>query len=169
MPTPSSPLPPLFQTEAILKLLSGATFLLLPTTILKNLTTAPYPAPSVALVRIFGSQTLAFSIPLFLAAREGAEARRLVYWTLLAREGFLGAALVGQLVGSYGGEGEGGREGEERDRLLEEGSLGGRDGEEDRRVGVGRLRCGVWGWMVVEVVPFVLGRGWVLGWKGDWF
>lgn len=89
---PPSPLHSLFLTEAILKVLGGATFILFPSAISKNLAAPPYTTLSTSLIRSLGTQTIAFSIPLFLAARSGTlgkEGRRSVYWTVLAREGFL--------------------------------------------------------------------------------
>ncbi|KAF1951197.1 hypothetical protein CC80DRAFT_539095 [Byssothecium circinans] len=175
-PPPPSPLPTLFLTEAVLKVLAGATFLLFPTSILQNLSPEPFSPSSLALVRSFGTQTIAFGIPLFLTARADAGTRRLVYATLLAREGFLAVGLLGQVAGLYFGVGrEGGGSGGEgevegqRERLLEEGRVGKeRDGVEDRRVGEEMLRRGLGVW-VVEVLPFVVGRVWVLGWRGEWF
>ncbi|KAJ4305885.1 hypothetical protein N0V90_001418 [Kalmusia sp. IMI 367209] len=63
------PLRTLFLTEAILKVIGGTIFLFAPSTILKNLSFPPYSMLSTSLIRNLGTQTLAFSIPLFLAAR----------------------------------------------------------------------------------------------------
>jgi hypothetical protein len=43
-----------------------------------------------------------------------------------------------------------------------------RGGEEDRMVEGGGLRRGLWLW-VAELVPFVLGRMWILGTRPAWF
>lgn len=171
MPPPrTSPLPTLFLTEATLKLISAAIFIASPPTILKHLVPAPYSPLSTSLIRAFGTQTLAFSVPLFLAARGGGkETRRIVYVAMLAREGFLAVGLVGEMVGLWargrkGGEGDGGKE-----RAVEEGRVGEERAmgeEEDERRGVLIRGLGLW---VAELVPFVFGRVWVLGWRGEWF
>ncbi|KAF2809434.1 uncharacterized protein BDZ99DRAFT_28486 [Mytilinidion resinicola] len=138
---PPSPLPSLFLAEALLKVAGGAYFLLSPTTILTLTSTPPFPASARMLIQHLGSQTLAFSVPLFLAARSTPRAvasRRIVYWAVLAREGFLMGTLLWQIWGF-----DGGREGE-------------------------FTREGLWRW-VAELAPFVVGRVWVLGWRGEWF
>ncbi|KAF2490810.1 hypothetical protein BU16DRAFT_621511 [Lophium mytilinum] len=145
MPPSSSPLPTLFLTEALLKVAGGAYFLLSPSTILGLTSVPPFPASSLTLIQHLGSQTLAFSIPLFLASRNTPQAiasRRIVYWAVLAREGFLMTTLLWQ-IWKFEGGGEGRREGE-------------------------FTREGLWRW-VAELAPFVVGRVAVLGWRGEWF
>ncbi|KAF2251251.1 hypothetical protein BU26DRAFT_563193 [Trematosphaeria pertusa] len=96
-PSTRSPLPTLLLTEAVLKLLGGAIFFLSPTSVLKNLASQPYSPASLSLIRSLGTQTIAFSVPLFLSARSDAKSvgsRRIVYWGLLAREGVLALGYV---------------------------------------------------------------------------
>ncbi|PVI04689.1 hypothetical protein DM02DRAFT_668889 [Periconia macrospinosa] len=176
--SPPIPLTTLFLTEGTLKLISGFTFILSPHSILKNLypsSPSPsqhpsYPPVSVALTRIFGSQTIAFSIPLFFAARADKRIKKLVYLTMLAREGCLAAILLGQLTIGYFWEGKGEGVGtvEGGDRILEEGRVGEVKGEGVRReMESVALRRGLWVWLA-EVAPFVVARVAVLGW-GSWF
>ena len=168
-----SPLRNLFLTEAILKVLGGASFILFPTTILKNLVAPPHTQISILLIRSLGTQTIAFSVPLFLAVRSwgglSKEARRLVYWTLLAREGFLMCGFLGA-IGTIGFSGRGsGSDKDSAERELEEGKA--RDlriAAEDEVVQQRRLRKGLWLW-VAELVPFVVGRVWILTQKEEWF
>ena len=169
-PMPSSPLHTLFLTEAILKILGGATFILFPSSILKNLIAPPYTPALTLLVRCLGTQTLAFSIPLFLAARShglGKEGRRLVYWSVLAREGFLMIGLLGGIAGIWSrGRAQ---DGLRVERSLEEGKGGeSRAAEEDQAVEQRMLQRGSWLW-VAELVPFVVGRVWILTQKEEWF
>ncbi|KAF2123114.1 hypothetical protein BDV96DRAFT_561984 [Lophiotrema nucula] len=177
-PSSPSPLPTLLLTEALLKLLGGTLFLLSPATILKNLMQPPYPDPSLSLIRSLGTQTLAFSVPLFLASTRrfrGPGVRRVVYWTLLAREGILAAGLLGQIVYLRYQEWCATREpesgvGKDVDvKALEEGRAGetareARDRREERKI----LKRGLWLW-VAELVPFVVGRIWILEMKPGWF
>lgn len=167
-----SPLRTLFFAEAVLKLIGGAIFIISPTTILKNLTLSPYSSISTTLVRSLGTQTLAFSIPLFLAARKdraSAGSRRVVYWALLAREGFLMAGLVGQAGALYlWGDQPSGKESADP-RAVEEGLA--REElsvVEDRKLEQRILTQGIRLW-VAELVPFVAARMWVLGWRQNWF
>ncbi|KAF2658644.1 hypothetical protein K491DRAFT_713358 [Lophiostoma macrostomum CBS 122681] len=168
-----SPLPTLFLTEAVLKIIGGSIFFFSPATILKNLASPPYAPSSVSLIRSLGTQTIAFSIPLFLASRSDAvsvRSRRLVYWTMLAREGVLGLGLGWQILEGWWGErclGVG--DGDEDAKALEEGLVGeSRVRAEDEGLGSRKLRRGMWIW-IAELVPFVVGRLWVLGWRGEWF
>lgn len=135
----SGPLGPLFLTEAILKVAGGLFFVLYPKHILSLMTSSP-TASSVGLIQNLGSQTLAFSVPLFLASRKDPQAiasRRIVYWAVLARESFLMGSILWQL---WRGESEMG----------------------------GLTRKGLWNW-VAELAPFVIGRIWILTWKPAWF
>ncbi|KAF2014820.1 hypothetical protein BU24DRAFT_423736 [Aaosphaeria arxii CBS 175.79] len=169
-----NPLPLLLLSEGVLKVIGGSVFLFSPTTILKNLQSAPCTATSISLIRNLGTQTLAFSIPLFLAARNDVvsiKSRRLVYWTLLGREGLLALGLLGQIGWSHVGQWKSpvDKGAEERERLLEEGlgyDLKGRD--EDVRWDERVLRKGLLLW-VAELTPFILGRIWILTMKKDWF
>ncbi|KAF2262961.1 hypothetical protein CC78DRAFT_569372 [Lojkania enalia] len=174
----ASPLPTLFLIEAVLKVIGGSIFYFSPSTILKQLQVPPYPQTSLSLIQSLGTQTLAFSIPLFLTARSDEKScgcRRLVYWMMLGREGLLAAGLLGQIGWSYvtewgsgDREGVGRKKGEKDARRLEEGMKisGSEEGVEEEAVQ--KLRRGLWLW-VVELTPFVLGRIWVLGWRGEWF
>ncbi|KAH7132209.1 hypothetical protein B0J11DRAFT_521084 [Dendryphion nanum] len=150
-----TPLPFLFRTEAILKVLGGVIFLLSPATILQNLQTAPHHPTSLSLIRSLGTQTLAFSIPLFLAARNDAtsvRSRRIVYLAVLGREGLLAVENV-----------------DEDDKALEEGyGLVRRAKEEDEGFANRKLRRGLWLW-VAELVPFIIGRVWILRSRSEWF
>lgn len=159
----------LFLTEAFLKLLGGAIFILSHTTILKKLAFPPYDSLSVSLIRNLGTQTIAFSIPLFLAARRDAVSvgsRRIVYWTLLAREGCLMVGILGQMGWAWL-QGDGDEDGV--DRAVEEGLVQKqRDEVEDRGLQRHRLAKGM-AWWVAELLPFVVGRLWVLGSRRTWF
>ncbi|KAF2710185.1 hypothetical protein K504DRAFT_501457 [Pleomassaria siparia CBS 279.74] len=197
LPISNSPLPKLFIAEGILKVLGGSIFFFSPTLILKNLAAPPYNASSLSLIQSMGTQTLAFSIPLFLAARgdfASAKSRKIVYCALLAREGFLGLGLLGQLGLSYAkewwrggfvGSAEAGPRRTTKERLMalarsapSTGDFvmpGGWEEEEGEDVKVllereeqERLRCGLWLW-VAELAPFVIGRAWILSSKGSWF
>jgi hypothetical protein len=144
----TSPVPTLFLTEALLKVAGGLYFLLSPSTILSLTSTPPFPASSLSLIQHLGSQTIAFSIPLFLAARNTPQAvasRRIVYWAVLGREGLLMATLLWQIWG-FRGDGEGKKRGHGEGGFTEK---------------------GLWRW-VGELAPFVVGRAWVLGWRGSW-
>ncbi|PSN66222.1 hypothetical protein BS50DRAFT_635367 [Corynespora cassiicola Philippines] len=166
--TSPSPLRTLFLTEAVLKVLGGTFFFLSPATILGDLAQPPYSAATLTLMRNLGTQTLAFSVPLFLAARrdpDSVRCRKLVYWALLGREGFLGLGLLWQIGKGWWGERRKVREAEE-ERGIEEGrgkGVVGREVEEGKF-----LRTGLWIW-VAELAPFVLGRVWVLGYRERWF
>lgn len=170
------PLQNLFLVEAVLKVMGGSIFFFSPTTILKNLTSAPFSATSISLIRSLGTQTVAFSIPLFLVSwnigRLGSRSsRKLVYWTLLAREGFLALGILAQIAASHFKELS--RRGETSEgadaAALEEGLVKDRRGEEeDALVEERRLRKGLWYW-VAELMPFVVGRLWILRRREDWF
>jgi hypothetical protein len=166
----SSPLRTLFLTEAILKVLGGATFILFPSTIAQNLTALPCTPLSTNLLRGLGTQTVAFSVPLFLAAWSGTlsrEGRRLVYWTVLAREGFLMAGLLGGIATSWISNHAGNTLGIERG--LEEGKGQVVRAEEADKVSEEKkLRRGLWLW-VAELAPFVVARLWILTQREEWF
>jgi len=193
LPPSNSPLPALFKTEGILKVLGGSVFLFSPTLILQNLTSSPYPSSSLSLVQTVGTQTLAFSIPLFLASRAdiaSVKSRKIVYYALLAREGFLGLGLLGQLGMSYAREWRrsGNKPGPKRstkerllalarkpasDEFIMPGGWGAEEDSEDMKVllereAQERLRRGLWLW-VAELVPFVVGRLWILSYRENWF
>lgn len=167
-PNPS-PLRTLFLTEAFLKLLGGAIFISSPSTILKNLTITPHDSVSKSLIRNLGTQTVAFSVPLFLAARQDAGSvgsRRIVYWTLFAREGCLMVGILGQLGWAWL---QGDRDENEVARAVEEGLVQKkRDEVEDRELEKRKLAVGM-AWWVVELLPFVVGRLWVLSSRRRWF
>ena len=68
-----------------------------------------------------------------------------------------------------GTDGLDGDEGDEAARAVEEGLLGEKRNEaEDRGVEERKLVRGM-GWWFAELVPFVVARVWVLGWKVEWF
>ncbi|KAK7185132.1 hypothetical protein DPSP01_000753 [Paraphaeosphaeria sporulosa] len=171
--SPSSPMRTLLLTEATLKLLSGTLFLVSPSAVLARLSPPPHTRVPTLLIRLLGTQTLAFAVPLFLAA--GADmsgpTRRVVYWACLARETFLAVGLVGMMARLYldeGGRGEGGWEGVD-ERSVEEGMAGEKRGMVDDARAEGWVLFKGMGWWVGELVPFVVGRAWVLGWRGAWF
>lgn len=163
-----SPLATLFLTEAILKVIGGSIFFISPSTILKNLQSPPYPPISLCLIRSLGTQTIAFSIPLFLAARSEGKSKRIVYWTLLGREGLLGLGLLAQVGWSYFSEWR--EQHEEVDvKALEEGFAAEKRGQkEDEQLEVLKLRKGIWLW-TAELVPFIVGRIWILKQREAWF
>ena len=92
--------------------------------------------------------------------------RRIVYWTLLAREGCLMVGILGQMGWAWM-QGDGDEDGV--DRAVEEGLVRKkRDEVEDRRLQRHRMVKGM-AWWVAELVPFVVGRLWVLGLRRTWF
>lgn len=106
--TSPSPLGRLFLIEGVLKVLGGLSFLVLPEYYLTKALpiTPPITPSSMSLFQNIGSQTLAFSVPLFLASRETPEAvasRRIVYWAILARETFLAVSILLQKGDQQGG------------------------------------------------------------------
>jgi hypothetical protein len=170
----TSPLRTLFITEGILKVLGGAIFFFSPSTILQQLQEPPYGLSSLSLVQSLGIQTIAFSIPLFLAARRdeaSLKSRKIVYWALLGREGFLALGLLGQIGWNYfvPGWAKSSIEVEYGEaRALEEGYGRVNNRREDLALHLKYLRRGLWLW-ILELVPFVVGRIWVLKWKAHWF
>jgi hypothetical protein len=168
----ASPLSTLFPIEGILKIIGGSIFILYPSTILKNLQEPPYPATSLSLIRSLGTQTIAFSIPLFLAAKSRQPSvKRGVYLTLLGREGLLALGLFAQIGWSFVAEryARKGGPGDDEIAALEEGNAleikGRRD---DQQAATQKWRRGSWFW-IAELVPFIMGRIWILTRRDIWF
>lgn len=99
----------------------------------------------------------------------------MVYWTLLGREGLLALGLLAQIGWSHFLDWRARKNGveeedrEKESRLLEEGFGAERRARaEDENRAVKILRKGMWLW-VVELVPFIVGRVWLLQRKGQWF
>jgi len=108
MTSPESPLSMIFLVEGILKVLGGLAFLVLPKFCLTNalMINPPLTASSITLFQGIGSQTLAFSVPLLLASRNTPQAvasRRIVYWSIFARESFPLLSLLFQEGDQQGG------------------------------------------------------------------
>lgn len=77
--------------------------------------------------------------------------------------GLLVWGRAGEMHGVHGGDDDGDV------RAVEEGLVMERRGKgEDWKVERQKLVGGL-GWWVAELVPFVVARVWVLGWKGEWF
>lgn len=92
-----------------------------------------------------------------------------MYWTVLAREGFLAAGLLGQIARSWCFEGRKGDGGGKDAKALEEGlGVVRRAEEEDEELAGRKLRRGLWLW-VAELAPFIVGRLWILQRRREWF
>jgi hypothetical protein len=96
----SSPIRGLFITEGLMKLAGGLIFIGSPRTILAMAMPPPIPSSSLLLTRMLGTQTFTLGISMLLASSNAPAAvasRRVVYWTIFARDATLVAALGWQL------------------------------------------------------------------------
>ncbi|KAH9885885.1 hypothetical protein F4778DRAFT_488700 [Xylariomycetidae sp. FL2044] len=94
-----SPLRTLLLTEGVLKFVGGLMFIVSPQTPLSVAIKNPIPPSSLLLVRLLGTQTFTLGIPMLLASRRTQAAvasRRIVYWTVFARDATLLAMLAVQ-------------------------------------------------------------------------
>ncbi|KAI1488577.1 hypothetical protein F5X96DRAFT_671513 [Biscogniauxia mediterranea] len=139
---PQSPLRTLFLTEGLMKLAGGLVFIASPQTPLAVAVAPPIPSSAMLLTRLLGTQTLILGVSLLLASARSARAvasRRVVYWTVFARDATLLTVLTLQLwVGDNGSD-----------------ALG---------FTSGGLR--VW---ISELTPFFVGHLWILLRKPHWF
>ncbi|OTA96287.1 hypothetical protein M434DRAFT_392949 [Hypoxylon sp. CO27-5] len=97
---PASPLRLLFLTEGVMKLLGGMVFIVSPQTPLAVAVAAPIPPAALLLTRLLGTQTLTLGISMLLASAKTPKAessRRVVYWTVFARDATLVTVLALQL------------------------------------------------------------------------
>ncbi|KAI0830948.1 hypothetical protein F5Y06DRAFT_205673 [Hypoxylon sp. FL0890] len=96
----ASPLRLLFLTEGVMKLAGGLIFMLSPQTPLAVAVAAPIPPSALLLTRLLGTQTFTLGISMLLASAKRPKAvssRRVVYWTVFARDATLATVLALQL------------------------------------------------------------------------
>ncbi|KAI1088703.1 hypothetical protein F5B19DRAFT_470213 [Rostrohypoxylon terebratum] len=97
----TSPLGALFLTEGLMKLAMGSVFMISPQTPLFAAVAAPIPPSALLLTRLLGTQTFTLGISMLLASSRTPKAiasRRVVYWTVFARDATLAAVLASQLL-----------------------------------------------------------------------
>ncbi|OTB08922.1 hypothetical protein M426DRAFT_316222 [Hypoxylon sp. CI-4A] len=95
-----SPLRSLFLTEGVMKLSMGLVFMISPKTPLSIAVADPIPPSALLLTRLLGTQTLTLGISMLLASAKTPAAissRRIVYWTVFARDATLATMLALQL------------------------------------------------------------------------
>ncbi|KAI1471944.1 uncharacterized protein F4812DRAFT_200111 [Daldinia caldariorum] len=95
-----SPLRSLFLIEGLMKLAGGLVFILSPQTPLSVAVAAPIPPIALLLSRLLGTQTFTLGISMLLASARtptAASSRRIVYWTVFARDATLATVLALQL------------------------------------------------------------------------
>ncbi|KAK6955055.1 hypothetical protein Daesc_002685 [Daldinia eschscholtzii] len=101
MSTPTtSPLRSLFLVEGLMKLAGGLVFIVSPQTPLSVAVAAPIPPSALLLSRLLGTQTFTLGISMLLASAKtpkAASSRRIVYWTVFARDATLVVVLALQL------------------------------------------------------------------------
>ncbi|KAI5924507.1 hypothetical protein F4810DRAFT_127289 [Camillea tinctor] len=139
---PRSPLRALCLTEGLMKLAGGLIFIASPQTPLAVAVAPPIPSSALLLTRLLGTQTLTLGVALLLVSAPSARAvgsRRVVYWTVFARDATLLTILALQLFA-----------GDNNSDLL--------------GFTPGGLR--VW---ISELTPFFLGHLWVLLRRPHWF
>ncbi|KAI1506036.1 hypothetical protein F5X99DRAFT_366927 [Biscogniauxia marginata] len=139
---PHSPLRALCLTEGLMKLAGGLIFIASPQTPLAVAVAPPIPSSAVLLTRLLGTQTLILGVALLLAAAHSPKAagsRRIVYWTVFARDATLLTVLALQLW----------------------------FGENDNDA-LGFTSGGLRAW-ISELTPFLLGHLWILLRKPHWF
>ncbi|KAI2465598.1 hypothetical protein F4781DRAFT_18147 [Annulohypoxylon bovei var. microspora] len=96
----ASPLRLLFLNEGVMKLAGGLIFIVSPQTPLSVAVAAPIPPSALLLTRLLGTQTLTLGISMLLASARTPKAvssRRVVYWTVFARDATLVTVLALQL------------------------------------------------------------------------
>ncbi|KAI0879952.1 uncharacterized protein GGS22DRAFT_101828 [Annulohypoxylon maeteangense] len=97
----TSPLRFLFLTEGVMKLMGGLVFVVSPQTPLSVAVAAPIPPSARLLARLLGTQTFTLGISMLLASTKTPKAvssRRIVYWTVFARDATLVTVLTLQLL-----------------------------------------------------------------------
>ncbi|KAL7623697.1 hypothetical protein AAE478_005249 [Parahypoxylon ruwenzoriense] len=97
---PTSSLRSLFLTEGIMKLAGGLMFLVSPQTPLSVAVGVSIPGSTLLLTRLLGTQTFTLGISMLLASAPTPTAvasRRIVYWTVFARDATLVTMLALQL------------------------------------------------------------------------
>ncbi|KAI1214339.1 uncharacterized protein F4807DRAFT_122660 [Annulohypoxylon truncatum] len=97
----TSPLRLLFLTEGVMKLAGGLVFMISPQTPLSVAVAAPIPPSALLLTRLLGTQTFTLGISMLLASTRTSKAvssRRIVYWTIFARDATLVTVLALQLL-----------------------------------------------------------------------
>ncbi|KAI1456519.1 hypothetical protein F4805DRAFT_226773 [Annulohypoxylon moriforme] len=99
-PSPS-PLRSLFLVEGVMKLAGGLVFIISPQTPLTVAVAAPIPPSALLLTRLLGTQTFTLGISMLLASArtpKAVQSRRVVYWTIFARDATLVTVLMSQLL-----------------------------------------------------------------------
>ncbi|KAI1401952.1 hypothetical protein F4819DRAFT_303129 [Hypoxylon fuscum] len=97
MSYPTSPMRSLFLTEGVMKLAGGLVFMISPQTPLTGAVAAPIPPAALLLTRLLGTQTFTLGISMLLASAKSPTAvssRRIVYWTVFARDATLVTVLA---------------------------------------------------------------------------
>ncbi|KAI2632659.1 hypothetical protein GGS26DRAFT_85771 [Hypomontagnella submonticulosa] len=98
--SPASPMRSLFLVEGLMKLAGGLMFMVSPQTPLSVAVAAPIPPSALLLTRLLGTQTFTLGISMLLASANtptAVSSRRIVYWTVFARDATLVTALTLQL------------------------------------------------------------------------
>ncbi|KAH8678386.1 hypothetical protein BX600DRAFT_532266 [Xylariales sp. PMI_506] len=183
----SSPLRELLITEGLMKLAGGLIFIGSPRTILnvvlptsteaatavkgsgKNAPNRTMRAPTATaaatlLTRMLGTQTFTLGIAMLLASRGDAASvasRRVVYWTVCARDATLVAVLGWQLLRQQRLP----KNGRVSDDELE-GSLGSGGVEEEAPLQLSSAGLRSW---IAEIAPFLTGHLWLLLLRPQWF
>ncbi|KAI1760619.1 hypothetical protein GGR53DRAFT_509025 [Hypoxylon sp. FL1150] len=96
---PASPLRSSFVTEGVMKLAMGLVFVISPQTPLSGAVAPPIPPAALLLTRLLGTQTFTLGVSMLLASANTPTAvasRRVVYWTVFARDVTLVAVLASQ-------------------------------------------------------------------------
>ncbi|KAI4859357.1 hypothetical protein F4820DRAFT_168664 [Hypoxylon rubiginosum] len=94
---PASPLRSLFITEGLMKLAGGLMFIISPQTPLSGAVALPMPPATLLLTRLLGTQTFTLGISMLLASAKtptAVSSRRVVYWTVFARDATLVTVLA---------------------------------------------------------------------------
>ncbi|KAI6091711.1 hypothetical protein F4821DRAFT_225420 [Hypoxylon rubiginosum] len=102
--TSASPLRSLFLTEGVMKLAGGLMFIVSPQTPLSVAVALPIPPAALLLTRLLGTQTFTLGVSMLLASANTPTAvasRRVVYWTVFARDATLVAVLASQYWFGY--------------------------------------------------------------------
>ncbi|KAI0180730.1 hypothetical protein GGR52DRAFT_2859 [Hypoxylon sp. FL1284] len=95
----ASPSRSLFLTEGVMKLAMGLVFVISPHTPLSGAVALPMPPAALLLTRLLGTQTFTLGVSMLLASAKtpaATSSRRVVYWTVFARDATLVTVLAMQ-------------------------------------------------------------------------